>query len=530
MVPAVSGLLLAGAFPPFGLVPLAFVALAPFIRWVADLPRGGAGAGTALRGGIVLGAVHFGVLLHWIAPALLPLTRLAPFVYLAAVGVLALLVGLLARAAHALRDRWGISAYVGLPLAWAAGEWLRGAAGDLAFPWMGLAVALAPVPSLAGAAELVGAGGVGLWIAAINGAVAAVVGWLAAGTGGFRWGAVPWARASVVTFALLLPAAWGLARDATLETRDAGVVVAVRTELPREAVADPEVRERLGTRALEHGAELLEGGGLQGAVYGRPALVVWPETLLLERVAGEPDRERHLADLARRAGVPFLVGGYVPVEGTEGIDGNGLALYEPDDGEDGASWTYAKRRLVPGVEAAPFLRAGERLGGLARGRGAAVGRVGTLAFGPLVCYESAFPGRTRAARAEGAEVLVNATNDAWFGGRGWLGGRAGLKQHPPHLVLRALEARAGVVRSAQVGPAFFVDPRGRVLEGEPVGDGVAAPGVPELRVATVGTTEGRTLHTRTGDWVGWGSAALVILLLVVPPRRIPGRSGGRSLG
>jgi len=123
------------------------------------------------------------------------------------------------------------------------------------------------------------------------------------------------------------------------------------------------------------------------------------------------------------------------------------------------------------------------------------------AFGVLICYESAFENLAREYRVNGADFLVNITNDAWFGRT------TTPYQHASHLVMRAIENRMGVVRSANTGVSQLLDPLGR------------AHGSTRLEVATatagiLQTSENVTLYSRLGDWVG-GTTMLMALTLIV---------------
>ena len=110
-------------------------------------------------------------------------------------------------------------------------------------------------------------------------------------------------------------------------------------------------------------------------------------------------------------------------------------------------------------------------------------------FGVVICYESAFEDLARRYRAAGADFLVNITNDAWYGRT------AGPYQHATHLVMRAIETRAGIARAANDGISEFVDPLGRTSSAT------------ELEVDTVVAGRLRTSgvippYVRLGDWVG----------------------------
>lgn len=105
-----------------------------------------------------------------------------------------------------------------------------------------------------------------------------------------------------------------------------------------------------------------------------------------------------------------------------------------------------------------------------------------------ICYEAIFGGVCR--RYVGAEVLVNLTNDAWFGDTGEP------HQHGMLAALRATELGVPVVRSAYSGISFIVEPHGAMhYETEPFTE-VAR--VTELRLAAV-----PTLYARIGDWFAW---------------------------
>jgi apolipoprotein N-acyltransferase len=129
----------------------------------------------------------------------------------------------------------------------------------------------------------------------------------------------------------------------------------------------------------------------------------------------------------------------------------------------------------------------------------------------MICYEAAFSRDTRAHSRAGAEVLLNLTNDGWFGVAG-PSGRMALHQHAAHLIMRAVESRGGAARAANGGFAFFVDPVGRVHD-------AAAPGETGVKVATVFTSDVTTFHTRYGDLIGPASA-LALLLLMLRRRRV----------
>jgi len=115
----------------------------------------------------------------------------------------------------------------------------------------------------------------------------------------------------------------------------------------------------------------------------------------------------------------------------------------------------------------------------------------------VICFESAFEDLPRKYRAEGANFLVNITNDAWFGRT------SAPRQHGSHLVLRAIETRMGIARAANSGISEFVDPFGHAYQASQL----------EQQTIVVGrlrTSDVTTLYVRWGDWVG----TLVVLATI----------------
>jgi apolipoprotein N-acyltransferase len=498
LVPAVSALLLALSFPPLHLLVPPFVGLVPFALWVHALSPDAEGRQAAVRGSMVFGAIYFGLTFYWILVALIWFTSLAILAYVGALlslmGMASLFGWTLHRSVHTLR----VPIWLALPVAWTATEWFRAhLPSTLAFPWLGLGTSLTGFPELVGIAELVGARGVTFWIALVNGLLAVVLLKLRERR---TWGV----QAALVVFAVAAPMGWGAWRAATLPLRDAARVAVVQPNIPEHIKLDGRAGLDSTLASLSRLVPEIEPGSVDLVVMPEVTLQVFPES------EGQAGWTALLESYARSAQSPILFGAL----GFEGdprgpvVPFNSAFLMEPGGLAD---YRYDKRYLVPFVERVPLLPPewfGFRyFGGYGVGQGWPLASVAGTSYGVLICYESTYPEGSRRFRREGADVLLNITNDAWYGREPLYARTTALWQHPAHMVMRAIENRVGVARAANTGISLFIDPIGRVYNRTSLFE-------PDLRVDTVQTTDILTFYTRFGDLVGNGSAIAALLLLV----------------
>lgn len=516
--PVLSAVLLGLSFPPLHIPLLPFVGLVPLVLWVDGLPADGRGRREALSGGFLFGAVYFALLFHWVPVALLRSGGALRSAVFAVPAFLVIVVGLAALAAVAVwllhRGARVHHAPLGLvvPVVWTALEWSRAhLPSTLALPWLGLGSSLTGFPELMGIAEVVGGRGVTFWIACVNGLLASLFLRIRGGR--------PWPAAAVGTaLVVALPMLWGVWRVRTLEVRPAATVAVVQPN----AAGRVKVGEGGASDApdIAHLLARLEPGAVD--------LVVLPE-LFLRRDPRSPDgagAARTLQEHARGLGAPVLFGGLAVDAAASGVavPYNSVFLARRDGL---AGFRYDKRRLVPVVERIPFLPSGAKgtlraPGAYGVGEGLPLAEVAGARFGALVCYESSYPEAARALRLEGADVLVNITNDAWLGGELFLSRTVALWQHPAHLVVRAVENRMGVVRAANTGISLFVDPTGEVHERTGLF-------VQDLRTHAVLTTDVETVFTRYGDVLGNVSALVAAgLLLLAVAGAGPGRAAAEN--
>ena len=121
-------------------------------------------------------------------------------------------------------------------------------------------------------------------------------------------------------------------------------------------------------------------------------------------------------------------------------------------------------------------------------------------FGVVICYEGIFPALVRRFVREGARLMVNMTNDAWFGRT------SGPLQHLAMYPFRAVEHRTAVVRAANTGVSAFIAPSGEIVRTL----GLFERGT---LVQPVPLRSRQTLYTRLGDWLAYVALAVSAVAL-----------------
>jgi apolipoprotein N-acyltransferase len=227
-------------------------------------------------------------------------------------------------------------------------------------------------------------------------------------------------------------------------------------------------------------------------------LIVWPESPSPFFLNDASFRE-WVAALARQSRAWLLIGS-IGVESASASPQhtsdvfNSAGLFNPE-GELAAR--YDKVHLVPFGEYVPFKRAfpfmnmlTDQIGNFAWGHSREPLDAGGQRIGVAICYESIFPDEVRQYALRGADVLVNITNDGWYGDSGaW-------KQHLQMTQMRAVENRRWVLVGTNTGMTASVDPYGRI---------VAATGrqIRTALIAPYALRTGTTFYTRHGDWFAY---------------------------
>ena len=259
--------------------------------------------------------------------------------------------------------------------------------------------------------------------------------------------------------------AYGNLRLATVRSEPSATtharVAVIQGSIPQDAKWKAD-RQR---RTTDHYIELTRSFLAEnpGASYD---LIVFPETALpyyLTDPVFEEYRER-VSGLARQLDTPILVGS---LEGRSGVPGHPIYNRAFLMDRRGDLIDFAdKVHLVPFGEYLPLPQLFSYLDQLTAESGrfthgdshrALALPEGELLLGIFICYESIFPGITRTLALDGANLLINTTNDAWFGYT------SAPYQHMAMAAVRAVECGLPLVRAANTGISGAVAPSGKVL-------------------------------------------------------------------
>jgi apolipoprotein N-acyltransferase len=129
-----------------------------------------------------------------------------------------------------------------------------------------------------------------------------------------------------------------------------------------------------------------------------------------------------------------------------------------------------------------------------------VGQIPGGRFGTFICYEAIFPDEIRRFARGGAELLINVSNDGWFGRS------AAPAQHLMMSRVRAIESRRWMLRDTNNGFTVVVDPYGRIVAS-------LAPDIRGQLDAPYDFRSDLTLYARFGDWFAWLCVIMSIVLL-----------------
>jgi apolipoprotein N-acyltransferase len=553
----VHGALMAGAFPPVGLWGLALLAPLP-LAWLISRPSARPG-----RMGLLAAA---GVLPFWMLEQVW-VTGVSAFGYVPMCLYLSMFTWLLVWAGGRIRRRLpGAPMAIVLPVVWVGVDVLRGMVAFDGYPWYFVAHPLIDAPRLAWPASFLGVYAVTFLVVAVAGAILDL-----RRTPGGR------PRAGMVTIgavAILVVAGGAWTAPAVRGSGPLVRVAVVQTNIPQDNKMGWSLERRLADWARFEALARLGASAVPP-----PDLVVLPETMFpgwtLDAESLRTEREAalswtaidppvpttHFADrllaLQAELGVPVVIGALghdgfrLDRDPEGGVELVFAARYNSAVAIDGGQVQpvrYDKRVLTPFGEVMPYISLWPWLQNqmlawgahgmsfdLSAGASPTVIEVRGPAGQPIrmatpICFEATMPGACRELVFDGgvrrADLLLNLTNDGWFGH--WDAGR---RQHLQLARWRCLELGTPMVRAANTGISALIDPWGRVLR---LGvDGSTNPSRADgVLVVDVPRPVGTTVYARVGDAaaVGIAIAAAGMLMASVIPYGRNGGPGADTLG
>ncbi len=470
--------MLTASFPPGSTAWLAWIALVPLL-WALR----GQSPSACFRLGLLTGLCHFLSLIYWIVVVLHSYGGLNPVLSAAALAALAvylsLYMGAFAWCSHWIRgSRFAIFLTAA---AWVALEYVRAHA-LTGFPWCLLGHSQFQYHRLIQVADLAGVYALSFLVAAINASVFSLL-----FQGRRRRSPWPFLEAAASSALLISAVFYGGLRLSGEPVRP-GPGARVRAAVVQGNI-DQSVKwdTEFQAATMETYARLT-----RQAARARPDLIVWPETAVPFFFQDPSDLEQRVRSLPGETGSHLLFGGPAYSRTGEGVSYYNRAYLLSPRGE--VIDRYDKVHLVPFGEYVPlkrFLPFVNRLvasaGDFIPGRDPGPLQGVQWSPGVLICFEAIFREPARIQALQGARMLVNITNDAWFGRT------SAPFQHLAMSVFRSVETGLPMVRAANTGISAFVDSRGRITRAGPlfreavlVGD-IDAVGGP------------RTLYTRFGD-------------------------------
>lgn len=237
-----------------------------------------------------------------------------------------------------------------------------------------------------------------------------------------------------------------------------------------------------------------------------PTAIVLPESPMNFAYNDDREFQQYVRDFTIKNNVSLLFNSAEPDPET-GKDFNSAVMVGPD-GKKVAE--YDKIYLLPFGEAVPFPFEGLMpavVGSFAYGKNYSLMPVGDAKAGVMICFESHFGQLGREQVRQGADVIIEMTND------GYLGPTPVLRQHLANAVFRAVETSRPVLRVTNVGITAYITETGQVLD--------PAPTYTEAtRVWSISKSDGsQTFYVRYGDWFAWLCTAVTIALFALTFRR-----------
>jgi apolipoprotein N-acyltransferase len=238
-----------------------------------------------------------------------------------------------------------------------------------------------------------------------------------------------------------------------------------------------------------------------------PGLIIWPESPAPFFIA-DPRLQQWLVAMAQDTNSYLVIGSLgetTPTDGKQQLLNSALVM----DPHGNMVGRYDKIHLVPYGEYVPYQnllffasKLTREVGDFARGTQRKVFDFNGTRASVFICYESIFPDEVREFTANGAQVLINISDDLWYGETG------APAQHLQMARMRAVENHRWILLSTNNGTTASIDPFGRVVKQAPrnVRTALVVPYSPQTEI---------TLYTRYGDVFAWICVVISLLAALV---------------
>jgi apolipoprotein N-acyltransferase len=495
LLAVVSGVLLALSFPKADFSVLAWFAFVPLLLAIAKKRPV-----IAFRLGFVCGLTAYGGILYWLNIVMILYGKLpwpASFsLFLILAAYMAFYVGLIAMLVRK-GEMSGISPILTFPFLWVGFEFLRSFL-LTGFPWASLGYSQYRILPLIQIADITGVYGLSFLIVLANVVLLRII------RGAVMKGPsiYPAKSAALLVVLLILTLVYGFMRLNSVERGEPLRVVLVQGNIAQDVKWDPAFQE-----ATVAAYERLTREGCAGG----SGLVVWPESAVPFYFQDDLKYASRIKRVATDV-KSYLVTGS-PAYDSEGGSiryRNSAFLLSPKGEVLGRS---DKVHLVPFGEYVPLAgllpfvhKLVVGIGDFSPGTGTFPLAIDKGKIGVLVCFEGIFPELSRGYVRAGSRLLVNITNDAWYGRS------SAPYQHLSMTVFRAVENRVPLVRAANTGITAIIDSRGHIR------------GMTQLFTETylageVRMGEGETIYNRYGDIFAWLCLALSAIFILLAFRK-----------
>ncbi len=495
-----SAILLILAFPDFDYWFLAWFALVP-LMWAVDREKESTTRSFVL--GWIFGTAFFFGTCWWLTYAPITYAGFPPILAYFLLFCVCLVAGLFpatfAGVLSVLLRRFGSIAFLAAPFIWVFTEFLRYWVTGNNWNALGYASAFSGGESI----TLASVGGVYLLSARFVFVGAGIV-WLVVtkGSGKVSWklglslifllSVFPWFVVEIAK----LPDFSQESRLAKTSNQKVGIVVVLQPHVPMSGLT----YEKWQELRLQH-INLAESALQKLTTDNRqPTTVVFPESPMNFMYETDRATRDFIDGFARKNNVSVLFNSAEP-DAANGKFFNSAVMVGPQGGEVAQ---YDKIYLLPFGEAVPFPLEGLLpgfVGNFSYGREYDLLPLGDAKAGVMICFESHFGQLSREYVRNGADAIIEMTND------GYLGPTPVLRQHLANAVFRAVETNRPVLRVTNVGITAYINERGEVLD-------PAQPYTEDTRVWNVAKSDGsQTFYVRYGDWFAWLCTSVTVGLL-----------------